>query len=90
MFKGYIYILKNQKGNFYIGSTDNLERRFAQHKNKHTRTTANRFQEFEPVLVQEFPNLGLARKIEQKIKKLKRKDYIEKMIKEGYIRIATN
>ena len=29
-------------------------------------------------LVQEYPSLGIARKIERKIKVLKRKDYIEK------------
>ena len=43
---------------------------------------------FEIALKQEYESLDLARKIELKIKKLKRKDYIEKMIKDGYIRIT--
>jgi len=37
------------------------------------------------VLVQEFENIEIARGIEKRIKKLKRKDYIEKMINDGYI-----
>ena len=43
---------------------------------------------FEIILKQEYGSLNLARKIELKIKKLKRKDYIEKMINDGYIRIT--
>ncbi len=40
---------------------------------------------FSLVLKQNYSSLETARKIERKIKKLKRKDYIEKMVKEGYI-----
>ena len=85
--KGYVYILKDKNGKFYVGSTDNLERRLKQHKNGHTQTTRN-MDNFEIVLKQEYDSLDLARKIELKIKKLKRKDYIEKMINEGYIRMT--
>ena len=84
--KGYVYILKDKNGKFYVGSTDNLERRLKQHKNGQTQTTRN-MDNFEVVLKQEYDSLDLARKIELKIKKLKRKDYVEKMINEGYIRI---
>ena len=85
--KGYVYILKDRNGKFYVGSTDDLERRFKQHKNGHTQTTRN-MNDFEIVLKQEYESLKLARKIELKIKKLKRKDYIEKMINDGYIRMT--
>lgn len=85
--KGYVYILKDKDGKFYVGSTDNLERRLKQHKNGHTQTTRN-MDNFEIVLKQEYDSLNLARKIELKIKKLKRKDYVEKMVNEGYIRIT--
>jgi len=44
--------------------------------------------DFEVALNQEYESLNLARKIETKIKKLKRKDYIEKIINDGYIRIT--
>jgi len=38
------------------------------------------------VFSQECPTLAEARKIERWIKKMKRKDYIEKIIKDGYIK----
>ena len=85
--KGYVYILKDRNRKFYVGSTDDLGRRFKQHKNGHTQTTRN-MNDLEIVLKQEYESLKLARKIELKIKKLKRKDYIEKMINDGYIRIT--
>ncbi len=82
-----VYILKSKSGTFYIGSTDNLERRLHQHDLGHTQTTRNmKFHEL--VLKQDYPSLEIARKIERKIKKLKRKDYIEKIVKEGYIRLT--
>ena len=43
---------------------------------------------FSLVLNQNYPTLEMARKIEREIKKLKRKDYIEKMVKEGYIELG--
>ena len=70
--KGYVYILKDRNGKFYVGSTDNLERRFKQHKNGHTQTTRN-MNDFEIVLKQEYGSLKLARKIELKNKKIKKK-----------------
>ena len=57
-----------------------------QHLSGHTHST-KRMGNIELVFFQKFPNLKEARRIESKIKKLKRKDYIEKIIKEGYIKI---
>lgn len=85
--KGYVYILKDKNGKFYVGSTDNLKRRLKQHKNGHTQTTRN-MDGLEIAFEQEYDSLDLARKIELKIKKLKRKDYIEKMINDGYIKMT--
>ena len=82
-----VYILQSKSGKFYIGSTDNLERRLRQHALGHTQTTRN-MESCVLVLTQNYPSLEIARKIERKIKNLKRKDYVEKMIKEGYIRLA--
>lgn len=66
-----------------------MERRLSQHKSGHTQTTyRNKFSEV--VLIQKYPSLKIARSIEKKIKKLKRKDYIEKMIKDGYIKLKTD
>ncbi len=39
------------------------------------------------VLSQQYDSLVMARKIERKIKFLKRKDYIEKMVKDGCIKM---
>jgi len=40
------------------------------------------------VLTQEYKTLECARKVERKLKKLKRKDYVEKMVKDGYIKMS--
>ena len=84
---GYVYILKNSKGKYYIGSTSDLDRRLKQHLSGHTYTTA-RMSDFDLVFSQKFNSLEESRKIELKLKKLKRKDYIEKIIKEGYIKLT--
>jgi len=82
-----VYILKSKSGRFYVGSTDNLERRLHQHALGHTQTTHN-MKSCVLVLKQHYPSLEVARKIERKIKQLKRKDYVEKMVREGYIKLA--
>ena len=81
----HLYILQSEKGTFYVGSTDNLERRIKQHLKGHTQTTKNRKINII-VFKQEFPTLIDARRAEKKIKKWKRKDYIEKIIQDGYIK----
>ncbi|MBU4284852.1 GIY-YIG nuclease family protein [Patescibacteria group bacterium] len=85
--KAYVYILKDENNKFYIGSTSNLIRRIKQHDHGYTQTT-NRME--NPVLVfsQEYANLKTARWIEQRLKKLKRKDYVEKIISDGYIKMS--
>lgn len=82
---GYVYILKDEDGKFYIGSTNNLERRLLVHGRGHAKTTRRMNQ---PILVlsQEYTTLLEARKVELKLKKLKRKDYIEKIVADGYIK----
>lgn len=81
----YVYILKDKGGRFYIGSTKNLEVRMRQHANGHTQTTRNMD---EPVLVltQEYATLKEARETERGLKRLKRKDYIRKIVSDGSIK----
>jgi len=86
VMKAFVYILKDQKGKFYVGSTNDLERRLYQHDMGHTQTTRN-MRKPTLVLKQEYETLQMARSVEDKIKKLKRRDYIEKMISDGYIKI---
>jgi len=84
--KGFVYILKDERKKFYVGSTSDIGRRIKQHLAGHTQTTRN-MKEPRLVLLQECINFKTARNIERRIKKLKRKDYIEKMVKEGYIKM---
>jgi len=83
---GFVYILKTEGGNYYIGSTDNLERRFKQHLEGQTPTT-KRMGKLELIFSQEYNTLRQARYVENRLKKLKRKDYVEKIIRDGYIKI---
>jgi putative endonuclease len=85
--KGYVYILENSDHKFYIGSTNDLDRRFKQHNSGHTHTT-KRMGKLELVFKQEYDSLNEARKIEIRLKKLKRHDYIEKIIKDGFIKMG--
>lgn len=86
--KGYVYILRSQKRNrFYIGSTINFNNRFQKHNKGLVKSTKN-LRPLKIELVQEYETITLAKKIENKIKKLKRKDYIEKMIKDKIIKLG--
>lgn len=85
--KPVVYILKSESGKYYVGSTNDLERRLIQHSSGHTHST-KRMGNLKLVFSQEFVSLQDARQIEICIKKLKRKDFVEKIIKEGYIKIT--
>ena len=84
---GFVYFLKSEvNGRYYIGSTNNVDRRLDQHNNgesKYTKLT----KPFKLVFSQEYESLKKARQIEFKLKKLKRRDIIEKIIKEGHINL---
>ncbi len=79
-----VYILKSIKDRYYIGSTTDIDRRLRQHAKGQTPST-RRLGQMELVFKQEFDNLKQARLIEAWLKKLKRKDYIEKIITDGKI-----
>ncbi|MFH1207160.1 MAG: GIY-YIG nuclease family protein [Patescibacteria group bacterium] len=85
--KAFVYILRDAHGKFYIGSTTDLKRRLRQHQLGHTRTTRNMT---SPELVhsQEYAALLEARKIERRLKNLKRKDYIARIIQDGNIKMT--
>ena len=82
----WIYILKTKSGKYYVGSTTDISERMRHHFGDHTPSTKSLGPEGLS-LVQEYPTLKEARSVEFKIKKLKRKDYVEKMIQEGYIKL---
>ncbi len=78
--KGVVYIIYSEKWNqYYVGSTQNMEQRLAQHntgKNKSTRGGATWLLKFTQVL----NSITDARKLEYKIKKKKSRKYIEWLI----------
>ena len=84
---GYIYILKSLKnGRFYIGSTNDIERRLNEHNSgKSTYTSFSR--PFKLIFSQEFDNLTIARKVEYKLKQFKSKKVIINIIESGKIKI---
>lgn len=84
----WVYILKTKSGKYYVGSTVDLEKRLKHHQTGHTPTT-KRLKAEIILLSQEFESLAEARSIERKIKSLKRRDYIEKMIQDGYIKLRS-
>jgi len=83
----YVYILYSEKSEiYYIGSTDDLERRFLEHNELSENSFTSMHRPWR--LVASFPvgtSRGLALKIEKHIKKQKSRSYIEELIKRGSI-----
>ena len=79
--KGYFYVIYSRKlDRYYIGSTNNLERRLKEHnrgKNKYVRLGIP----WELVYYEEFESLAEARKRELEVKRKKSRVYIEMLIK---------
>ncbi|HRJ38363.1 MAG TPA: GIY-YIG nuclease family protein, partial [Flavobacteriales bacterium] len=66
----YVYILRSLKnGSFYKGSTDNIDRRLAEHNSLKEKSTS-RFAPWELCLVIEKPNRSEAVILEKKLKNL--------------------
>ncbi len=82
----WVYILSTESGKYYIGSTENITQRLKHHKGGFTPSTKSMVFK-DCLLTQEYQTLGEARLIEKRLKSFKRRDYIEKIIKDGYIRI---
>ena len=80
----YLYILQNTIGRFYVGSTKNLKQRIQHHKGGHTPST-KKLGPMTLVFSQKYSNLAKARKVGRWLKKMKRRDFIERIVKDGYI-----
>ena len=77
---GYVYILQSKRNSvYYIGITNNLERRIKEHNTRRVKYTKNMIP-WELKFFKKYDSLTEARKIEYKLKKLKRKDIIKKII----------
>lgn len=81
----YVYIVQSEvNSRYYIGSTNDLKRRLAEHNNGKTKSLKF-IRPVKLVLHQEYSSLIEARKIELKLKKFKNKNILERMIREGII-----
>jgi len=84
--KSYVYILKSLKTKeYYIGCSSDLERRLQDHNKG--KVFATRYKvPYKLVFSQAYDNNRLARKMEMKLKKWKRKDFLDRIVKDGYIK----
>ena len=64
----WVYILRGKSGRHYIGSTDDLERRIAEHRRGSNHTTDRFGGEIELVAAKEFSSVADARKIDVALK----------------------
>jgi len=82
-----VYILKCSNNRYYVGSTNNLKRRFEEHSGGKVRATRN----LRPIVLafsQNCSTLSRARKMERKLKSYKSRKIIEMIIRDGLIRDA--
>jgi len=77
-----VYILRSKKdGRYYVGHTDNLERRMMEHENGKSPYTRNRGP-WILVKVEEYRTRSEAMKREREIKRRKSREYIDRLIEE--------
>ena len=83
---GFLYILESEKdGRYYIGSTNNLERRLAEHNSGKTRSIKN-LRPVRLVFYKEFDTLTQARQMELKLKSFKSRKILEKIVEDQNIK----
>ena len=84
----FVYILKsNKNGRYYIGSTNNLERRILEHNSGKTKSLKY-LRPLEIVFYKEFIEEYEAKKIEKKLKRFKNKNIIERIIVEQKLNLG--
>ncbi|MCX6746387.1 MAG: GIY-YIG nuclease family protein [Candidatus Parcubacteria bacterium] len=90
MEQGFVYIIQSQtSNNYYTGSSENPTKRLSEHNRGKVKSTRNK----GPWILkftQGFPTIKEAKQIEYMIKKLKRRDYLERIIQDGYIKMKIN
>ncbi len=84
--KGFLYILKNEITNrYYVGSTNNINRRLAEHLRGKIRTTKV-LGTYTLVYQEVFETIEEARAREKKLKSYKSKKYIDWLVSK-YLRV---
>ncbi len=85
----YTYILNNPlTDRYYIGSTNNIDRRIKQHSKGYTRTS-NILKTFKLVYTEEFETVKEARDREKQLKSYKSKKYIKWLIQDKNSKIRS-
>ena len=83
----FVYILKSGlKERYYIGSTIDLDRRLKEYQRGKVLYTKSLLP-VELVFKQECATFSEARVFEKRLKEFKRRDFIEKIIKDGHIKM---
>jgi len=67
----WVYILRGTSGRHYIGSTEDLDRRIAEHYRGSNHTTHRFGSRLEVVATRELPSIAEARKLEIALKRKK-------------------
>ena len=81
----HVYILRSKKDKrFYIGSTNDLGERLKRHNSGYEKATRP-YRPYEIVFKQECLDIREARALEQKIKRWKKRELIQKIINSGSI-----
>ena len=74
----YLYVLCGKKTKkYYIGVTDNIERRIIEHNNNKTHFTGKQHEIWEVIFTKYFKEQCEARKEEMRLKRAKNKKYLE-------------
>jgi len=83
----YVYILKSIKfDRYYIGCTGDYLKRLEGHNRSFVKSS-KAYRPYLLMVKQSYSTLSKARKIERKLKDLKRKDYIDRIVKDGIIKM---
>jgi len=87
MKKGFVYIIRSETSkNYYIGSSEDPIKRLSEHNQGMVKST-NKKGPWILMFTQEYDSLREAKQVEYRLKKLKRRDYLERIIHDGYIKI---
>jgi putative endonuclease len=70
----FVYMLLCQDGSFYLGSTNNVEKRFRAHQSGHGTSYTRSHKPVKVVYTEELPDKGSALRREHELKKLTHKD----------------
>ena len=82
----YLYIAQSKKNSrYYIGSTDEPERRIIEHNAGKTKSLLH-LRPLEIVFCTKYPTISEARQMEMRLKRWKNRKIIERIVKDGEIK----